>query len=85
MTLDQLEIGQSAEILHINGKGELRHHLLDMGLTPGTNVTLRKDAPMGDRSRWSFAAYELTIRLSEQEKLKFRKCRNLEQIRTDKS
>ena len=61
MTLDQLEIGQSAEILHINGKSELRHHLLNMDLTPGTNMTLRKAAPMGDPIQMGLRGYELTI------------------------
>ena len=40
--------GQDAIIRVVGGEGELRHHLLDMGLTPGTEVTLRKTAPMGD-------------------------------------
>ena len=48
MTLAELKIGQDALIEAIGGTGELRHHLLDMGLTPGTEVTLRKVAPMGD-------------------------------------
>lgn len=85
MTLDQLQIGQSAEILHINGKGELRHHLLDMGLTPGTNVTLRKDAPMGDPIQMELRGYELTIRLSDARKIEIQKVQESEQIRTDKS
>lgn len=48
MTLDELKVGQDAVIQVVGGEGELRHHLLDMGLTPGTEVTLRKIAPMGD-------------------------------------
>ena len=48
MTLADLKIGQDAVLRTIGGQGELRHHLLDMGLTPGTEVTLRKVAPMGD-------------------------------------
>lgn len=47
MTLDELKIGQDAILRTIGGEGELRHHLLDMGLTPGTEVTLRKVAPHG--------------------------------------
>ena len=48
LTLGDLHIGQDAIIRVVGGEGELRHHLLDMGLTPGTEVTLRKTAPMGD-------------------------------------
>ena len=45
LTLGDLHIGQDAIIRVVGGEGELRHHLLDMGLTPGTEVTLRKTAP----------------------------------------
>ena len=48
MTLDQLKIGQDAIIKSVGGTGSLRHHFLDMGLTPQTEVTLIKKAPMGD-------------------------------------
>ena len=48
MNMDQLQLKQSAYIKKVNGTGSLRHHLLDMGLTKGTEVTLQKIAPMGD-------------------------------------
>ena len=47
MTLDELEPKQGAFIIAINGSGSLRHHLLDMGLTPRTEVTLQKAASGG--------------------------------------
>ena len=65
MTLDKLTIGQSARILQVAGKGELRHHLLDMGLNPGVEVTLRKVAPMGDPIELELRGYELTLRLDD--------------------
>ncbi len=65
MTLDMLKTGQSAKILRINGMGGLRHHLLDMGLTPGTTVTLRKVAPMGDPIALLLRGYDLTLRLDD--------------------
>ncbi len=65
MTLDELEIGQSARILYVRGERALRHHLLDMGLTPGTEVTLRKVAPMGDPIELELRGYELTLRLED--------------------
>ena len=46
--MDRLKPGQSAVIQAVGGSGSLRHHLLDMGLTPQTEVTLQKTAPMGD-------------------------------------
>lgn len=65
MKLSELKERQSAKILHIEGKGALRHHLLDMGLTPRTVVTLRKVAPMGDPIEIELRGYELTLRLAE--------------------
>ena len=70
MTLDGLKTGQSGKILQVNGQGALRHHLLDMGLTPGTVVTLRKVAPMGDPVQIELRGYELTLRLDEGQKIK---------------
>lgn len=84
MTLDQLETGQSAEILHINGKGVLRHHLPDMGLTPGTNVTLRKVAPMGDPIQMELRGYELTIRLADAKEIEIRKIQKIVSEKTVK-
>ena len=69
MTLDKLTIGQSARILQVAGKGELRHHLLDMGLTPGIEVTLRKVAPMGDPIELFLRGYVLTIRAEDAAKI----------------
>lgn len=69
MTLDQLEIGQKGTIIKVNGQGALHHHLLDMGLTPGTIVTLRKVAPMGDPIQMELRGYELTLRLEEAGKI----------------
>ena len=48
MDMDKLKPKQSAFITRVGGDGALRHHLLDMGLTPGTEITLQKIAPMGD-------------------------------------
>ena len=65
LTLGDLHIGQDAIIRVVGGEGELRHHLLDMGLTPGTEVTLRKTAPMGDPIEVELRGYELTLRLDD--------------------
>ena len=69
MTLDKLNTGESGRIIHVHGEGELRHHLLDMGLTPGTEVSLRKTAPMGDPIQLELRGYELTLRLAEAAKI----------------
>lgn len=62
MTIDDLKIGQTGTIAVVGGEGPLRLRFLDMGLIPGTKVTLRKVAPMGDPIQIQVRGYELTIR-----------------------
>ena len=69
MKLSELKEGKSAKIVQIDGKGALRHHLLDMGLTPRTVVVLRKVAPMGDPIEIELRGYELTLRLAEADQI----------------
>ena len=69
MTMDELKPKQSAYIRSVGGTGALRHHLLDMGLTPKTEVTLQKIAPMGDPVQIELRGYELTLRLDEAQKI----------------
>ena len=69
MKLNNLEIGQSAVVTAVGGEGALRQHLLDMGLIPGTKVTLVKFAPMGDPMEIRIHGYELTLRLADAEKI----------------
>ena len=69
MTLKELEIGKSAQILSVGGEGALRQHFLDMGLIPGAEVTLVKYAPMGDPMQLKIRGYELTLRLADAEKI----------------
>ena len=64
-TLDSLKAGQCAIIKAVRGHGELRRHLLDMGLTPGIGVRVRKVAPMGDPIQIELRGYELTLRLDD--------------------
>lgn len=69
MEMDKLKLKQSAFITRVGGDGALRHHLLDMGLTPGTEITLQKIAPMGDPIQIEVRGYELTLRLDEAKKI----------------
>lgn len=65
MRIDELSPGQGGKIERIGGEGELRDRLLDMGLTPGTHIVLRKAAPLGDPIQLSLRGYELTIRKAD--------------------
>ncbi len=69
MTLRELNKGQSAIILKVGGEGALRQHFLDMGVIPGTQVTLQKFAPLGDPMELRIHGYELTLRLADAEKI----------------
>ena len=69
MYLNELKIGQSATVLTVGGQGALRQHFLDMGVIPGTELTVIKFAPMGDPIEIQIHGYELTLRLSEAEQI----------------
>lgn len=69
MTLDELKPGQTARITTVGGDGALRCHLLDMGLIPGTRVTLCKVAPLGDPLEISLRGFDLTLRRDDARKI----------------
>ena len=63
--LDEFKIGETGLIKKVEGEGRLRRRLLDMGVTPGTKVYLRKKAPLGDPLEITIRGYELTLRKTE--------------------
>ncbi len=66
MRLDALEIGKDAIVASVDSDdAALRQHILDMGLTPGTEVTMMKHAPMGDPLEIRLRGYELTLRRAD--------------------
>ena len=64
-TLRDINIGETVRVEKLGGNGALRQHFLDMGLIPGTEVTLVKFAPMGDPMELRLRGYELTLRLDD--------------------
>ncbi len=68
-SLADLKKGMRATITEVGGDGALRHHFLDMGLIPGTEVVFEKTAPMGDPIQLLVRGYELTLRLADAEKI----------------
>ena len=69
MTLRDADIGQTVKIENVGGSGALRQHFLDMGVIPGTEITLVQYAPMGDPMELRLHGYELTLRLEDAEKI----------------
>ena len=72
LTLNQLKINQNGLILSVGGKGNLRQHLLDMGIIPGINVKMIRLAPLGDPLEIRIHDYELTLRLADAERIKIK-------------
>ncbi len=65
MTLDQLELGQSAKVLRLTGAPALRRRLMEMGLTPAVTVQAVRRAPLGDPLDIKIRGYHLSLRKDE--------------------
>ena len=65
MTLNEVKPGQAVTIARINGQGPVKRRIMDMGLTKGTEVAVRKVAPLGDPIELTVRGYELSIRREE--------------------
>ena len=64
-TLKDLAIGQTATVVRLHGEGPVRRRIMDMGLTKGTQVYLRKVAPLGDPLELTVRNYELSSRKAD--------------------
>ena len=60
-TLKEVKIGQSAIIKKLHGEGAVKRRIMDMGLTKGTEVYVRKVAPLGDPLELTVPGYELSL------------------------
>jgi len=69
MTLKDLQIGKSGVVETVGGEKILRRRLLEMGITPGTAITVKKAAPMGDPIELLLRGYVLSLRLQEAERI----------------
>ena len=66
-TLRNVRIGQSARVVKLHGEGAVKRRIMDMGITKGTEVRVRKVAPLGDPLEVTVRGYELSIRKSDAE------------------
>lgn len=69
-TINEMKIGERAVIIGLGCSGALRRRIIDMGITPGAVVIMRKAAPMGDPLEINVRGYELSIRRSEAKEIK---------------
>ncbi len=65
MTLEEVAIGQTCTVVKVNGEGRIRRRLFDMGVTEGTEIFVRKRAPLGDPIEITLRGYELSLRKDE--------------------
>ena len=65
MTLKDIKIGKTVTVQKINGSGAIRRRIMDMGITKGTSIYVRKFAPLGDPIEITVRGYELSIRKAD--------------------
>ncbi len=66
-TLRQVKVGGRAKVVKLHGEGALRRRIMDMGITKGVEIYVRKVAPLGDPIELNVRNYELSIRLADAE------------------
>ena len=64
-TLKEVKIGETVKVLKINGEGALKRRIMDMGITRGVEIYVRKVAPLGDPLEITVRGYELSIRKAD--------------------
>ncbi len=67
MTLKDVKVGQRATVVKLHGEGAVKRRIMDMGLTKGTEIYVRKVAPLGDPMELNVRGYELSVRKSDAE------------------
>ena len=67
MTLREVKKGQIVTVLKLNGEGAVKRRIMDMGITKGTEIFVRKVAPLGDPVEVTVRGYELSVRKADAE------------------
>ena len=61
-TLRNIAVGETAKVKRLHGEGALKRHIMDMGITKGSQIYVRKVAPLGDPVEITIRGYELSLR-----------------------
>lgn len=64
-TLKEIKCGEAVKVLKLNGTGAVKRRIMDMGITKGTDILIRKVAPLGDPIEVSVRGYQLSIRKAD--------------------
>ena len=67
MTLRDATIGQTVQVVKLTGEGAIKRRIMDMGITKGTDIYVRKVAPLGDPLEVTVRGYELSLRKADAE------------------
>ncbi len=68
-TLKEARVGQTVTVKRLNGEGAVKRRIMDMGITKGTEVYIRKVAPLGDPIEVTVRGYELSLRKADAENI----------------
>ena len=66
-SLKELKVGESARVVKLHGEGAVKRRIMDMGITKGVDVSVRKVAPLGDPIEVNVRGYELSLRKADAE------------------
>ena len=66
-TLKQMAVGSTARVVKLHGEGAIKRRIMDMGITRGTEIRVRKVAPLGDPMELTVRGYELSLRRADAE------------------
>ena len=73
MTLRDIAVGKSARVVKIHGDGPIKRRIMDMGITKGVDIYVRKEAPLGDPIEITVRGYELSIRKADAQSIEVEK------------
>lgn len=66
-TLREAKVGDTVTVVKLHGEGAVKRHIMDMGITRGTQIHIRKVAPLGDPMELNVRGYELSVRRADAE------------------
>ena len=66
-TLKEVQVGSTVKVLKVHGEGAVKRRIMDMGITKGTRIYVRKVAPLGDPFELQVRGYELSLRKADAE------------------
>ena len=69
MTLKDIKIGESATVVKLEGEGAIRRRIMDMGITKGTQILVKRVAPLGDPIELTVRGYQLSLRKEDAKKI----------------